>query len=63
VNTPQQLSQEAIEEFKAIYEEEFGQRLSDNEVQEIAVPLLRLFGLLASRSETDDQNAIPQEAR
>jgi hypothetical protein len=32
---PQQLSREAIEEFKAIYQEEFGEILSDDEVQEI----------------------------
>ena len=43
---PQQLSREAIEEFKAIYQEEFGTVLSDDEVQEIAMRLLRFFGIL-----------------
>jgi hypothetical protein len=43
---PQQLSSEAIEEFKAIYQEEFGELLSDDEVQEIAMRLLRFFGIL-----------------
>jgi hypothetical protein len=43
---PQQLSREAIEEFKAIYQEEFGEILSDDEVQEIAMRLLRFFGIL-----------------
>ena len=43
---PQQLSREAIEEFKAIYQEEFGELLSDDEVQEIAMRLLRFFGIL-----------------
>lgn len=33
-------------EFKAIYEEEFGRSLSDDEVQEIALRLLRFFGIL-----------------
>ena len=46
MNTPQQLSRQAIDEFKAIYQEEFGQSLSDDEVKEIAVRLLRFFGIL-----------------
>lgn len=46
MKTPQQLSREAIDEFKAIYQEEFGQTLSDDEVQEIAIRLLRFFGIL-----------------
>ena len=46
MNTPQQLSREAIEEFKVIYQEEFGEVLSDDEVQEIAMRLLRFFGIL-----------------
>ena len=52
MQTPQQLSREAIEEFKAIYQEEFGEVLSDDEVQEIAMRLLRFFGIL-----TKDSNA------
>ena len=43
---PQQLSREATEEFKVIYHEEFGEVLSDDEVQEIAMRLLRFFGIL-----------------
>lgn len=46
MKTPQQLSREAIEEFKAIYKEEFGEILTDDEVQEIAMRLLRFFGIL-----------------
>ena len=46
MRTPQQLSREAIEEFRAIYQEEFGKRLSDDEVQEIALRLLRFFEIL-----------------
>jgi hypothetical protein len=46
MKTPNQLSREAIEEFKAIYQEEFGEILSDDEVQEIATRLLRFFGIL-----------------
>jgi hypothetical protein len=46
MKTPQQLSREAIDDFKAAYKEEFGQELSDDEVQEIALRLLRFFGIL-----------------
>jgi len=43
---PRQLSRQAIEEFKEIYREEFKVTLSDAEVQEIALRLLRFFGIL-----------------
>jgi hypothetical protein len=46
MKTPKQLSRQAIEEFKAIYQEEFGQSLTDDEVKDIAVRLLRFFGIL-----------------
>ncbi len=46
MKTPNQLSREASEEFKAIYEAEFGERLSDEKVQELALNLLRFFGIL-----------------
>jgi hypothetical protein len=46
MKTPQQFSREAIEEFKAIYQEEFGEILSNDEVREIATRLLRFFGIL-----------------
>jgi len=46
MKTPQQLSREAIDEFKTIYQEEFGEILSDDEVREIATRLLRFFGIL-----------------
>jgi len=46
MKTPNQLSREAIKEFKVIYQEEFGEALSDDEVQEIAMRLLRFFGIL-----------------
>ncbi len=42
----QQLSRNAIEDFKSIYLEEFGVALSDDQVQEMAVRLLRFFGIL-----------------
>ena len=55
MKTPQQLSREAIEEFKAHYKAEFGQVLSDDEVQEIAMRLLRFFGIL-TRPNSGEQN-------
>ena len=53
MKTPQQLSRGAIEEFKAIYQEEFGKLLSDDEVQEIALRLLRFFGILNGSHSND----------
>lgn len=46
MKTQPQLSREAIDSFKAIYQEEFNEVLSDDEVQEIAMRLLRFFGIL-----------------
>ena len=61
MKTPQQLSREAIEEFKAIYQEEFGEELSDDEVQEIAMRLLRFFGILNKQSPSSvDASKLPR---
>src|SRR4051812_29523984 len=46
MNTPRHLSREAIDEFKSIYEDEFGTVLSDEEVQAMAIRLLEFFGIL-----------------
>jgi hypothetical protein len=46
VETSQQLSRQAIDEFKAIYQEEFGQDISDDEARKIALPFLNLFRIL-----------------
>ena len=46
METPQQLSSHAIEEFKTIYHEEFGELLSNAEAQEIALRLLRFLQML-----------------
>lgn len=46
MKTPQQLSRQAIEDFKAAYQEEFGETLSNDEVREIGARLLRFFGIL-----------------
>jgi hypothetical protein len=47
MTSPEQLSQEALAEFKATYKEEFGEELSDKEAHEMALRLLRFFGILA----------------
>jgi hypothetical protein len=51
MSAPNRLSRQAIEEFQAIYLEEFGQHLSDDEVQQIALRLLRCFEILAQPVE------------
>lgn len=54
MKTPQRLSREAIEEFKAIYQDEFGETLSDDEVQEMAMRLLRFFGIMHPSGKGND---------
>ena len=58
MEAPRQLSRQAVEEFKAIYHEEFGQDVSDDEAQEIALRLLRLFDLLVQPLPGD----VPSES-
>ena len=40
------LSRKAIDEFKAIYREEFGKEISDDTAQEMGLGLLKLLKLL-----------------
>ena len=51
---PNQLSREAIDEFKAIYKDEFGEELTDGQVQEIGLRLLRFFGILVKSEPGED---------
>ena len=61
MKTPKQLSREAIEELKAIYQDEFGEVLSDDEVQETAVRLLRFFGILNKENPSAvDASKLPR---
>ena len=46
MDAPQFLRREAIDEFKTIYQDEFGEDISDDEAQEMGLRLLRLFDLL-----------------
>jgi len=43
---PNRLSLEAISSFQELYEEEFGELLSDNDAQLMGIQLLRLFAIL-----------------
>lgn len=61
METPNQLSREAIEEFRTIYEEEFGKRLPDDEVQEIALRLLRFFGVLNMESPDEEADSVSEQ--
>ena len=46
MTAPQTLSRKAIDEFKVIYQAEFGEEISDEEAQEMGLRLLRLLKLL-----------------
>lgn len=54
MKTPQQLGREALDEFKAAYQEEFGEAISDAQAHEMAVRLLRFFGVLAKPPDPTD---------
>jgi hypothetical protein len=63
MKTPQQLSREAIAEFKSIYKDEFGQDLSDDEVQETATSLLRFFGILRPQNQNENSQITSHSSR
>lgn len=46
-----QLSQKAIDEFKQIYYEEFGEELSDEQAELMGGRLLRLYQILLENQE------------
>ena len=54
------ISREAMEEFKEIYREELGDDLTDDQVQECALRVLRLFQLLLQRLP-ESSGRYPQE--
>jgi hypothetical protein len=59
METTQQLSREAIEEFKAIYLEEFGKPLSNDEAQEMALRLLRFLETLQPQTVGTPARSTP----
>jgi len=61
------LSKEAIKEFKKIYYEEFGERISAKEAQELGASLLSLFKIIyrpvpeaGEQNPTDKNNKRPK---
>lgn len=52
---PAKLSREAIEEFKKIYQEEFGKAISDAEAIEAGLRVLRLFQVIYRPIPLDHQ--------
>jgi hypothetical protein len=48
---PCKLSPEALREFKGLYLEEFGETLTDDEAEAIAVRVIRFFSILAQRND------------
>jgi hypothetical protein len=56
-----QLSKQAIDEFKAIYKEEFGENIDDKKAYELAVDLLNLFKIIyrpIPKHDTDEKKNI-----
>ncbi len=52
------LSKEAINEFKAIYSEEFGEEISGAEAQEMGEKLLSLFRVIYRPIPKDDEEKL-----
>jgi hypothetical protein len=50
-NPPRQLSQEALLEFREIYLEEFGETLTDDEAEAVAMMIIRFFRILAQGTD------------
>lgn len=58
MEAPRQLSHEAVDEFKAIYQSEFGDTLSDGQAEQMALSVLRLFDLLSQPMSDDPDNEV-----
>jgi hypothetical protein len=56
MSTSQVPTRRAIDEFKSIYQQEFHEILSEDEAQEIALRLLRLFDILIAPLPSDAEN-------
>ena len=55
-----QLTQEAIDEFKAIYKSEFKEQISDDEAREMGTRLLRVFRVLLDVSYEPPKKELPE---
>lgn len=64
MDVPHQLSQQAIDSFKEIYLQEFGEEISDDMAQEMGLRLLRVFDLLSRPAPPTNErgHARPQPA-
>jgi hypothetical protein len=52
------LSREALDEFKRIYQAEFGETLTDAEAQEMGLRVLRVFDLLSRPLPEDETECL-----
>lgn len=57
-----QLSEQAIIEFKAIYKDEFGEEISDNEARELAADLLTLFKIICRPIPEKEKERIKNDS-
>lgn len=57
MSTVSPLSREAVQDFQRVYQSEFGKVLSDDESEQMALRVLRVFDLLAQPlPEEEDQS-------
>ena len=57
-NTHHELSEKAVSEFQDIYQQEFGKTLTDDEANEMATRLLRLFQILTEEEPIRELSKI-----
>jgi len=55
------LTQEALNEFKAIYQRQFGEEISDDQAREMGSRLLRVFRVLLDMSDQAPANESPKD--
>jgi hypothetical protein len=59
MKTPQSLGREAIDEFKSVYKEEFGEDLSDDEAREMGLRLLNFLKFLLEPTPSPSPDRPP----
>ena len=57
-----QLTQEALDEFKAIYKKEFGEDISDAQAREMGTRLLRVFHVLLEVNDQAPEEESPDQS-
>ena len=58
-NKQRRLSEKAIQEFRGIYQEEFGELLTDDQAEGVSLRVLRLFQILATDLRELEPATIP----